>query len=67
MPRKEQITFSVLITGIEEEGFGFLEEIINRKNPIIKKIVRENLKKNRLIRLNKNRVLELQEKLKSTL
>ena len=54
-------TLSVVITGIEDEGFDYLEELIKKDNPIIKKILQENLKKNRLKRLDENKVLELQK------
>lgn len=57
-------TLSVTITGIEGEGFSCLEELMNKNNPIITKIVRENLKKDRLKRLNESKVSELQEKLR---
>jgi hypothetical protein len=58
-------TLSVVITGIEGEGFAYLGELVKDKNPVIKKIAKENLKKNRLKRLNKNKVLELQKKMDS--
>ena len=54
-------TLSVIITGIEDEGFNYLEELAKKNNPVIKKIVRENLKKNRLKQLNNSRVLRLQK------
>jgi hypothetical protein len=56
-------TLSVIITGIEHEGFAYLEALIATDHPIIKKIVRENLKKKRLTRLNAKKVAELQHKL----
>jgi hypothetical protein len=56
-------TLSVIITGIEYEGFAYLEELTNSKNPFIKRIVRENLQKNRLKKLNAVRVTELQERI----
>lgn len=59
-------TLSVIITGIEDEGFAYLEALINTDLPIIKKIVRENLKKKRLTRLNQEKVAELQHKLEET-
>ena len=54
-------TLSVIITGIEDEGFEYLEELAKKNNPVIKKILRENLKKNRLRRLNNSKVLNLQK------
>jgi hypothetical protein len=54
-------TLSVIITGIADEGFEYLEELSKNSNPVIKKIARENLKKNRLKRLNENKVLELKK------
>ena len=59
-------TLSVIITGIQDDGFDYLEELANKKNPVVKKIVRENLKKNRLKLLNENKVSALQEKLSIT-
>ena len=59
-------TLSVVITGIQDDGFDYLEELANKKNPVVKKIVRENLKKNRLKLLNENKVSELQKKLSIT-
>ena len=59
-------TLSVVVAGIEKEGFAYLEELTHSTNPVIKRIVRENLRKNRLIRLNEEKVLELQEELKQT-
>lgn len=56
-------TLSVIITGIEDEGFAYLEALINTDHPIMKKIVRENLKKKRLQRLNEEKVVELQHTL----
>ncbi|NIP30357.1 MAG: hypothetical protein GTN59_07290 [Candidatus Dadabacteria bacterium] len=56
-------TLSVIISGIEDEGFYYLEELTKSNNPIIKKIVYENLKKNRLKRLHETKVLELQKKM----
>ena len=56
-------TLSVIITGNQGDGFDYLEELANKKNPVIKKIVRENLKKNRLKLLSENKVSELQKKL----
>jgi hypothetical protein len=56
-------TLSVIITGIEDEGFAYLEALITTEHPIIKKIVRENKKKNRLKRLNEDKVVELLHKL----
>ncbi len=53
-------TLSVTITGIEDEGFAYLETLSKTEHPIIKKIVRENLKKNRLKRLNADKVVELE-------
>jgi len=56
-------TLSVVVTGNEAEGFRYLEELVKRKNPVIRKIVKENLKKNRLRRLNGNKVSELLNRL----
>ncbi|MBN1559825.1 hypothetical protein JW998_06215 [candidate division KSB1 bacterium] len=56
-------TLSVIITGIEEEGFSYLEELVNKQHPVIRKIARENLKKNRLKLLNERKVAALQVKL----
>ena len=56
-------TLSVIITGIEDEGFAYLEALITTDHPIMKKIVRENLKKKRLTRLNAEKVVELQHTL----
>ena len=58
-------TLSVIITGIQDEGFEYLEQLVNNANPTIRKIARENLKKNRLRLLNENKVLELQANLKA--
>jgi hypothetical protein len=44
-------TLSVVITGIEKEGFAYLAELQAMDHPVIGKIARENLKKKRLIRL----------------
>ena len=60
-------TLSVIITGIEEEGFTYLETLIATEHPTVKKIVRENLKKKRLMRLNAEKVIELQQKLEGGL
>jgi hypothetical protein len=54
-------TLSVIITGTEDEGFRYLEDLMKIKNAVIRKIIRENLKKNRLKRLNHRKVLELQK------
>lgn len=56
-------TLSVIITGIEDEGFTYLETLIETGHPVMIKIVRENLKKKRLARLNAEKVVELQHKL----
>jgi hypothetical protein len=56
-------TLSVVITGIEKEGFDYLEDLLAMDHPVIRKIVRENLKKKRLLRLNAGTVSELQLKL----
>jgi len=56
-------TLSVVITGIEDDGFAYLEALIATNHPIMKKIVRENVKKKRLTRLNAEKVIELQQKL----
>lgn len=56
-------TLSVVITGIEEEGFAYLEDLVAKDHPVIHRIVRENLKKKRLLRLNAGTVSELQRKL----
>jgi hypothetical protein len=58
-------TLSVIITGNEAEGFEYLEELTKKNNNAIRKIVRENLKKNRLKCLNHSKVLELEEKIKT--
>jgi hypothetical protein len=58
-------TLSVVITGIEQEGFTYLEDLLATNHPILQKIVRENLKKKRLIRLNAAKVSGLQQKLSS--
>ena len=52
-------TLSVIITGIEDEGFEYLGELAKSDDHIIRKIIRENLKKNRLKQLNNGKVLEL--------
>jgi hypothetical protein len=59
-------TLSVVIVGIEQEGFAYLEDLLTTDNPIIHKIVSENLKKKRLIRLNAENVAKLQQKLVKT-
>jgi hypothetical protein len=59
-------TLSVVIVGIEQEGFAYLDDLLATDHPILKKIVHENLKKKRLIRLNAKNVAELQQKLKRT-
>ena len=56
-------TLSVIILGNKEQGFDYLDHLITINNPIIRKIVRENLKKNRLKRLNESAVLQLWKKL----
>lgn len=60
-------TLSVVITGIEQEGFTYLEDLLSTDHPVIRKIVRENLKKKRLLRLNAENVSRLQQKLARTL
>ena len=59
-------TLSVVVTGIEKEGFAFLEDLLATGHPVIQKIVRENLKKKRLFRLNAEIVANLQQKLQRT-
>ncbi len=59
-------SLSVVIVGIEQEGFSYLENLIDTDQPIIRKIVRENLKKNRLLRLNAEKVAMLKLKLDQT-
>jgi hypothetical protein len=59
-------TLSVVIVGIEQEGFAYLEDLLATDHPIIHKIVRENLKKKRLVRLNAENVAKLQQKLVRT-
>ena len=59
-------TLSVVIVGIEEAGFTYLENLLTTDHPVIHKIVRENLKKKRLMRLNALKVVELQQKLGRT-
>ncbi|MFH0758300.1 MAG: HEAT repeat domain-containing protein [Bacteroidota bacterium] len=56
-------TLSVVITGIEQEGFAYLEDLLAKDHPVTQKIVRENLKKKRLMRLNAKKVAGLQQKL----
>ncbi|MEJ2005240.1 MAG: hypothetical protein P8X57_09820, partial [Cyclobacteriaceae bacterium] len=56
-------TLSVVITGTEKEGFAFLEALLATEHPLVRKIVRENLKKKRLVRLNPDKVALLQQKL----
>lgn len=56
-------TLSVVVVGIEREGFAYLNDLLDMDHPIINKIVRENLKKKRLIRLNAKNVADLQQKL----
>jgi len=59
-------TLSVVIVGIEQEGFSYLENLIAINHPIINKIVRENLKKKRLLLLNAENVAKLQHMLEKT-
>jgi hypothetical protein len=59
-------TLSVVIVGIEQEGFSYLENLIAINHPIINKIVRENLKKKRLLLLNAENVAKLQHMLENT-
>ncbi len=59
-------TLSVIVTGIENEGFEYLESLIAMDHPVIGKIVRENLKKKRLTRVNARKVFELQQRLEGT-
>lgn len=59
-------TLSVIIAGIEVEGFAYLETLITTEHPIIRKIVRENLKKKRLTQINAKKVNELQQRLEGT-
>ena len=59
-------TLSVVIAGIEREGFSYLENLIAINHPIINKIVRENLKKKRLLLLNAENVAKLQHILEKT-
>lgn len=59
-------TLSVVITGIEKEGFTYLEDLLATGHPVIQKIVRENLKKERLFRLNAEIVANHQQKLVRT-
>ncbi|RQW03733.1 hypothetical protein EH222_12075 [candidate division KSB1 bacterium] len=56
-------TLSVIITGSADEGFSYLEELVNKEHPIIKRIARENLNKNRLKVLNESRVAALKAKI----
>jgi len=58
-------TLSVVITGVEQEGFAYLEDLLATDHPAIQKIVRENLGKRRLMRLNAAKVAGLQQKLPS--
>ena len=60
-------TLSVVVAGIEDEGFKYLEELARINNPVIKKIVRENLKKHRLRRLDNSKVINLQKIIQKTL
>lgn len=59
-------TLSVVIVGIEREGFAYLNDLLDMNHPIVNKIVRENLKKKRLIRLNAKNVADLQQKMEKT-
>jgi hypothetical protein len=56
-------TLSVVIVGIEQEGFKYLDDLLATGNPVLHKIVRENLKKKRLLRLNAGNVARLQQRL----
>lgn len=59
-------TLSVVVTGIEEQGFAYLEELIQSESRVVQRIARENLKKNRLHRLNQQKVQELLELIQQT-
>ncbi|MHA2100052.1 MAG: hypothetical protein ACW99A_15360 [Candidatus Kariarchaeaceae archaeon] len=57
-------TLSVVVAVIPKDGFKFMEDILKNQNPkfdIIKKIFKENLKKNRLIKNYPSEVAKLKE------
>lgn len=52
-------TLSVVVAGLPDEGFKLIEELIETKHKIVLKIISENLKKNRLLKIDKEKVAHL--------
>jgi hypothetical protein len=53
-------TISVIVAAVPDAGFAFMEELARSEDPDVLWIVRENLRKNRLVRNYPHQVAALQ-------